>query len=182
MENLPFLSQIWLHYWWLVRATFVVDRLFLCDFFWQVEGTVHIHVNSCTGDINMWELLMCGEGINVWELLYSCVGKMCAKNVGVTYMWRGYSHVGVTHVCGGALMCGSYFTHVWGKCVTCVGVTHMWRGHSHVGDTHMWREHSCVGVTQVWRDIHVWSYSHVEGTFTCNSYSHVKGTFMCGSY
>ena len=32
--------------WWLVRATYVVDGRFFCHYFWKVEGTVRIHVNS----------------------------------------------------------------------------------------------------------------------------------------
>ena len=31
--------------WWLVRATYVVDGLFLGDFFWKVVGTVRIHMS-----------------------------------------------------------------------------------------------------------------------------------------
>ena len=43
------------------RATYVVDGRFFGHFFWKVEGTVHIHVNSCVAQvwllytvINMW--------------------------------------------------------------------------------------------------------------------------------
>ena len=34
-------------YWWLVRATNVVDGQLFCHLFLKVEGTVHIHINSC---------------------------------------------------------------------------------------------------------------------------------------
>ena len=33
-------------YWWLVRATYVVDGLFFGHFFWKVVGTVCIHGNT----------------------------------------------------------------------------------------------------------------------------------------
>ena len=33
-------------YWWLVRATFVVDGQFFGHLFWKVEGTVHIHMSQ----------------------------------------------------------------------------------------------------------------------------------------
>ena len=50
------------YHWWLVRATYVVDGLFLGDFFWKVVGTVRIHVSHVQLPytvINMWR-------INVW--------------------------------------------------------------------------------------------------------------------
>ena len=37
--------------WWLVRAACVVDERFFSQFFWKLEGPVHIHVthvNLCT--------------------------------------------------------------------------------------------------------------------------------------
>ena len=38
--------------WWLVRATYVVDGLFLADFFWKVMGTVRIHVSPHTATVH----------------------------------------------------------------------------------------------------------------------------------
>ena len=35
-----------LKFWWLVRATYVVDELFFGHFFWKVVGTVCIHGNT----------------------------------------------------------------------------------------------------------------------------------------
>ena len=29
----------------------MVDGRFFCHFFWKVEGTVHIHVNSCVAHV-----------------------------------------------------------------------------------------------------------------------------------
>ena len=34
------------------RATYVVDGQFFAHFFWKVEGTVHIHINSHVA--HMW--------------------------------------------------------------------------------------------------------------------------------
>ena len=55
--------------WWLVRATYVVDGLFLGDFFWKVVGTVRIHVSHVQLPymvINMWR-------INIWvEGAFTC--------------------------------------------------------------------------------------------------------------
>ena len=65
-------------------------------------------------------------------------------------MWRGHSHVGVTHVWWGHSRMGD--THMW-RGHSRVGLTHVWRGHLHVGITHMWRGHSHVGVTHVWRGL-----------------------------
>ena len=48
--------------WWLVRATYVVDGLFLGDFFWKVVGIVRIHMSHIQLPytvINVWR-------INVW--------------------------------------------------------------------------------------------------------------------
>ena len=33
------------------RATYVVDGRFFGHFFWKVEGTVRIHVNSCVAHV-----------------------------------------------------------------------------------------------------------------------------------
>ena len=33
------------------RATYVVDGRFFGHFFWQVEGTVRTHVNSCVAHV-----------------------------------------------------------------------------------------------------------------------------------
>ena len=52
----------YVNYWWFVRATYVVDGLFLGDFFWKVVGTVRIHVSHVQLPytvINVWR-------INVW--------------------------------------------------------------------------------------------------------------------
>ena len=46
-------------YWWLVRATYVVDGLFLGDFFWKLVGTVCIHMSHVQLPytvINMWRI------------------------------------------------------------------------------------------------------------------------------
>ena len=32
-------------YWWLIRATYVVDGRFFCHFFWKVVGTVRTHIS-----------------------------------------------------------------------------------------------------------------------------------------
>ena len=56
------------HFWWLVRATYVVDGLFLGNFFWKVVGTVCIHVSHVQLPytvINVWR-------INVWVEGHSC--------------------------------------------------------------------------------------------------------------
>ena len=44
------------------RATYVFDGWFFGHFFWKVERTVHIHVNSHMA--HMWLLYMV---INVWQ-------------------------------------------------------------------------------------------------------------------
>ena len=194
------------NFWWLVRATYVVDGLFLGDCFWKVVGTVRIHVShvqghSHVGLTHMWRghsrvgLTHVWRGhsrvglTHVWRG-HSRVGLTHVwrghSRVGVTHVWRGHSRVGVTHVWRGHSHVG--VTHVW-RGHWCVGVTHVWRGHSHVGLTHVWRGHLRVGFTHVWRGhshvrvTHVWrGHSRVEGAFTCGSYSHVEGTFTCGSY
>ena len=102
-------------HWWLVRATYVVDGLFLGDFFWKVVGTVRIQVShvqghsrvegellTCGGDIHVWDLLTCGGDIHVWELL-TCGGDI---------------HVWDLLTCGGDI-------HVW-DLLTCGGGIHVW--------------------------------------------------------
>ena len=34
------------HFWWLVKPTYVFDGRFFAHYFWKVEGTVRINVNS----------------------------------------------------------------------------------------------------------------------------------------
>ena len=43
------------------RATYVVDGRFFGHFFWKVEGTVRIHVNSCVAHVWLPYTV-----INVW--------------------------------------------------------------------------------------------------------------------
>ena len=63
------LPKICNYYWWLVRATYVVDGLFLGDFFWKVVGTVCIHMSHVQLPytvINVWR-------INIWvEGAFTC--------------------------------------------------------------------------------------------------------------
>ena len=59
-------------YWWLVRATYVIDGWFLGDFFWKVEGSsahtresraAHVWQLTCTVITTIWwrGALMCGS-------------------------------------------------------------------------------------------------------------------------
>ena len=151
-DNVLYTIENW-SYWWLIRATYVVDGWLFGHFFWKVEGssahsresrTAHLcrgqftcggysHVEGtftcgnfshALGDIHVWDLLTCGGDIYMWELL-TCGGDI--------YMW-------------GLLTCG--------------------------GGIHVWKLLTCGG------GIHVWELlSHVEGTFTCLSCLRVEGTF-----
>ena len=122
-------------YWWLVRATYVVDGWFFCHFFWKVVGSVRIHVSHI-------------------QLPYTCSHVWRGHSrVGATRVWRGHSRVGVTHMWRGHSRVGA--THVW-RGHSRVGATRMWRG------IHVWELLTCGGGIHVWEllacggDIHVW--------------------------
>ena len=82
-NNISFTSSselpIWLTdgfsvtFWWLVRATYVVDGRFFGHFFWKVVGTVRIHVSHVQLPymvINVWR-------INMWvEAAFTCVTRV----------------------------------------------------------------------------------------------------------
>ena len=84
-----------LDYWWLVRATYVVDGLFFGHFFLEGGGDSAHTCESRVGAIHVWRHSHVG-GIHV------CPLRGGHSRVGAIQVWRAFTCV----TCGGAFTCG----------------------------------------------------------------------------
>ena len=84
-----------------------VEGTFMCGrdiHMWM--GHSHVEVLMCEGDIQMWEVLLCGgSGLTCGR----CSNVERHLHMGGALMWRGYSCMAVAHMWRGALTCGRWY-------------------------------------------------------------------------
>ena len=119
-------TKIFTYYWWLVRATYVVDGRFFGHFFWKVVGSCAHTCESHTRWTHVW-----------WWGQYTHTCVPTATIHGVPYRVNSRVVVGaILHVYlhtvltfGGGIQT-MFDIHMW--------EFHVWRGH-YVGAIHVWR-------------------------------------------
>ena len=162
-------------YWWLVRATYVVDGRFFGHFFWKVVGSCAYTCESCTATVHGAPYT-----VNSRVVVGAIYAYMC------TYSYRTRCTIHGELMCGGG---GNIRIHVYLQLPYTVHHTQC-TVHGELtcgGGIHVWELLTCAGDIHVW-ELRVERHSCVEGTFTCGSYScverhsRVEGTFTCGSY
>ena len=184
-------SMMQRNFWWLVRATYVVDGRFFGHFFWKVVGScAHTH-ESRTATAHGAPYT-----VNSRVVVGAIYAYMC------TYSYHARCTVHGEFTCGGggnirihvylqlpytvnsrvvvgaiyAYMC-TYSYHT--QCtvhseLTCGGGIHVWELLTCAGDIHVWELLMCGG------DIHVWELFTCGEAFTCGGGIHMWELFTCG--